>query len=110
MTYTFRVPGEENAHVMMSLEDSNITFVLGRHEQSEAFIVDAYGRLTGKAWVCLDTLDPNAKSRHRCGGCRYGPLTAASDHRLGGDIVLSDVPPTRCGWPVITNATSPTPA
>ncbi len=62
MTYTFRVPGEENAHVMMSLEDSDITFVLGRHEQSEAFIVDAYGRLTGKPWVFLDTLGPNAKN------------------------------------------------
>ena len=37
----FRRSKRENAHVMMSLEDSNITFVLSRYEQSEAFIVDA---------------------------------------------------------------------
>jgi acetolactate synthase I/II/III large subunit len=60
VTHVFGVPGEENAHVMMSLEDSDITFVLCRHEQAAAFIADAYGRLTGKAGVCLGTLGPGA--------------------------------------------------
>jgi acetolactate synthase-1/2/3 large subunit len=58
--HIFGVPGEENAHLMMSLEDSSIEFVLCRHEQAAAFIADAYGRLTGKAGVCLGTLGPGA--------------------------------------------------
>ena len=56
----FGVPGEENADLMMSLEDSRIGFVLCRHEQAAAFMADAYGRLTGKAGVCLSTLGPGA--------------------------------------------------
>jgi acetolactate synthase-1/2/3 large subunit len=56
----FGVPGEENADVMISLNDSNIDFVLCRHEQAAAFAADAYGRLTGKAGVCLATLGPGA--------------------------------------------------
>tara|TARA_B100000959_G_scaffold259195_1_gene294639 strand:+ start:9232 stop:9567 length:336 start_codon:yes stop_codon:yes gene_type:complete len=60
VTHIFGVPDEENAHVMMSLEDSDITFVLCRHEQAAAFIEDAYGRLTGKAGICLGTRGPGA--------------------------------------------------
>ena len=56
----FGVPGEENADVMMSLRNSSIEFVLCRHEQAAAFAADAYGRLTGKAGVCLATLGPGA--------------------------------------------------
>ena len=58
VTHIFGVPGEENADLMMSLMDSNIDFVLCRHEQAAAFIADVYGRLTGKAGVCLSTLGP----------------------------------------------------
>ena len=60
VTHIFGVPGEENADVMMSLIDSPIEFVLCRHEQAAAFMADAYGRLTGKAGVCLGTLGPGA--------------------------------------------------
>ncbi|HAK63701.1 MAG TPA: acetolactate synthase large subunit, partial [Alphaproteobacteria bacterium] len=56
----FGIPGEENADVMISLLDSRIEFVLCRHEQGAAFMADAYGRLTGKAGVCLATLGPGA--------------------------------------------------
>lgn len=56
----FGVPGEENADLMISLMRSSITFVLCRHEQAAAFAADAYGRLTGKAGVCLATLGPGA--------------------------------------------------
>ena len=56
----FGVPGEENADVMISLTESTIEFVLCRHEQAAAFMADAYGRLTGKAGVCLGTLGPGA--------------------------------------------------
>lgn len=58
--HIFGLPGEENADVMISLLDSKIRFVLCRHEQAAAFMADAYGRLTGKAGVCLATLGPGA--------------------------------------------------
>ena len=56
----FGVPGEENADMMISLLDSPIEFILCRHEQAAAFMADAYGRLTGRAGVCLATLGPGA--------------------------------------------------
>ncbi len=58
--YIFGLPGEENADIMISLEESNIDFVLCRHEQAAAFMADVYGRLTGRAGVCLGTLGPGA--------------------------------------------------
>ncbi len=58
--YVFGVPGEENAAFMMALEKSKIRFILTRHEQGAAFMADVYGRLTGKAAVCLGTLGPGA--------------------------------------------------
>lgn len=54
----FGIPGEENADLMISLKKSKIEFVLCRHEQAAAFMADVYGRLTGKAGVCLATLGP----------------------------------------------------
>ena len=60
VTQVFGVPGEENAHFMMSLEDSPIEFVLTRHEQGAAFMAEIYGRLTGEPGVCLGTLGPGA--------------------------------------------------
>ena len=56
----FGVPGEENADLMMALEDSSIEFVLTRHEQAAAFMADVHGRLTGQPGVCLGTLGPGA--------------------------------------------------
>ncbi|MCW5732302.1 MAG: acetolactate synthase large subunit [Alphaproteobacteria bacterium] len=58
--YIFGLPGEENADLVMSLRGSRIKFVLCRHEQAAAFMADVYGRLTGKAGVCLGTLGPGA--------------------------------------------------
>jgi len=59
--YIFGVPGEENAHFMISLEKSNsIRFVLTRHEQGAAFMAEIYGRLTGNPAACLGTLGPGA--------------------------------------------------
>ncbi len=61
LEYIFGVPGEENAHFMMSLEESDqIQFILCRHEQGAAFMAEAYGRLTGRAAGCLGTLGPGA--------------------------------------------------
>ncbi len=58
--YIFGIPGEENLDVMDALLDSSIEFVTVRHEQGAAFMADIYGRLTGKAGVCLATLGPGA--------------------------------------------------
>ena len=56
----FGVPGEENLDVLESLRRSKIEFVVTRHEQPAAFMAATYGRLTGKAGVCLSTLGPGA--------------------------------------------------
>ena len=56
----YGIPGEENIDLMDALRDSGIEFVLTRHEQAAAFMADVYGRLTGKAGVCLATLGPGA--------------------------------------------------
>jgi len=58
--YIFGIPGEENLDVMDALLDSNIRFITTRHEQGAAFMADVYGRLTGRAGVCLATLGPGA--------------------------------------------------
>jgi acetolactate synthase-1/2/3 large subunit len=60
VTRIFGVPGEENADLMFSLENSSIDFVLTRHEQGAAFMADVHGRLTGEPGVCLGTLGPGA--------------------------------------------------
>ncbi len=56
----FGIPGEENLDVMDALLDSTLRFVTTRHEQGAAFMADVYGRLTGRAGVCLATLGPGA--------------------------------------------------
>jgi len=58
--YVFGLPGEENLHVLEALKNSSIQFITTRHEQGAAFMADVYGRLTGKAGVCLSTLGPGA--------------------------------------------------
>jgi acetolactate synthase-1/2/3 large subunit len=58
--YVFGLPGEENLHVLEALRHSSIQFITTRHEQGAAFMADLYGRLTGKAGVCLSTLGPGA--------------------------------------------------
>ena len=60
VTEIFGIPGEENLDVMDALLNSNIRFITTRHEQGAAFMADVYGRLTGKAGVCLATLGPGA--------------------------------------------------
>ncbi len=66
VTYIFGVPGEENLDLLNSLRLSSIKFVLTRHEQGAAFMAATYGRLTGKAGVCLATLGPGATNLVTC--------------------------------------------
>lgn len=58
--YIYGIPGEENLELMQALKNSSIQFITVRHEQGAAFMADMYGRLTGKAGVCLSTLGPGA--------------------------------------------------
>ncbi|MDO8627954.1 MAG: acetolactate synthase large subunit, partial [Candidatus Diapherotrites archaeon] len=58
--FVFGLPGEEVQDLMLALKKSKIKFICTRHEQGAAFMADVYGRLTGKAGVCLSTLGPGA--------------------------------------------------
>jgi len=58
--YIFGIPGEENIDIMDALLESKIKFITTRHEQGAAFMADVYGRLTGRAGVCMATLGPGA--------------------------------------------------
>ncbi|QKD05056.1 acetolactate synthase large subunit [Mesorhizobium loti] len=56
----FGIPGEENLDIVESIRRSSIQLILTRHEQAAAFMAATYGRLTGKAGVCITTLGPGA--------------------------------------------------
>ena len=59
--YIFGIPGEENLDLLESLRTSSkIKLILTRHEQGAGFMAATYGRITGKAGVCLVTLGPGA--------------------------------------------------
>ena len=72
--YIFGIPGEENLDMLDALSRSNIKLILTRHEQAAGFMAATYGRLTGKAGVCLSTLGPGATYL----------VTAAAYAQLGG--------------------------
>ena len=73
--YVFGLPGEENLEFLQSLSESKkIQLILTRHEQAAGFMAATYGRLTGKAGVCLTTLGPGATNL----------VTAAAYAQLGG--------------------------
>jgi acetolactate synthase I/II/III large subunit len=58
--FIFGLPGEETLELMDALLESRIRVIETRHEQGAAFMADVYGRLSGKAGVCLATLGPGA--------------------------------------------------
>lgn len=72
--YVFGIPGEENLDLLESLRTSSIKLILTRHEQAAGFMAATYGRLTGKAGVCLATLGPGATNF----------VTSAAYAQLGG--------------------------
>jgi acetolactate synthase I/II/III large subunit len=77
--YIFGLPGEENLHILEALKDSSIQFVTCRHEQGAAFMADVYGRLTGRAGVCLSTLGPGATNL----------MTGVADANLDGAPLIA---------------------
>jgi len=76
--YIFGIPGEENLDFLNSLKGSSIRLILTRHEQAAGFMAATYGRLTGKAGVCLSTLGPGATNL----------VTAAAYAQLGAMPML----------------------
>jgi len=76
--FIFGIPGEENLDFLNSLKDSSIKLILTRHEQAAGFMAATYGRLTGKAGVCLSTLGPGATNL----------VTAAAYAQLGAMPML----------------------
>ena len=76
--FIFGIPGEENLDFLNSLKDSSIRLILTRHEQAAGFMAATYGRLTGKAGVCLSTLGPGATNL----------VTAAAYAQLGAMPML----------------------
>lgn len=72
--YIFGIPGEENLDFLDSLSRSHIKLVVTRIEQAAGFMAATYGRLTGKAGVCLSTLGPGATNF----------VTSAAYAQLGG--------------------------
>ncbi len=76
--YIFGIPGEENLDMLNSLRDSKITLIITRHEQAAGFMAATYGRLTGKAGVCMSTLGPGATNL----------VTAAAYAQLGAMPML----------------------
>ncbi|MEK5392748.1 thiamine pyrophosphate-binding protein [Margalitia sp. FSL K6-0131] len=59
--YIFGIVGNETLDLADSLSRSKqIQYITVRHEQGAAFMADVYGRLSGKAGVCLATLGPGA--------------------------------------------------
>ena len=76
--HVFGIPGEETLDLLESLRDSGIRLVLTRHEQAAGFMAATWGRLTGRAGVCLATLGPGATNL----------VTAAAYAQLGAMPML----------------------
>jgi len=108
----FGIPGVNVLDVYDALYDSSIRHVLVRHEQSAAFMADAYARVTGKPGVCLTTAGPGLTN------AVTGLATAYSDSRpvlaLAGEIssdligkekgVLHEIDQTSLARPVTKQA------
>jgi acetolactate synthase-1/2/3 large subunit len=74
----FGLPGEENLDLLEALRASSIRLVVTRHEQAAGFMAATWGRLTGRAGVCLATLGPGATNL----------VTAAAYAQLGAMPML----------------------
>ena len=58
--YIFGYPGGSVLPIFDALYDSNIKFILTRHEQGAAHAADGYARASGKVGVCIATSGPGA--------------------------------------------------
>ena len=117
----FGIPGEENLDIVESIRKSKIELVLTRHEQAAAFMAATYGRLTGKAGVCISTLGPGALNLST--GAAYAHLGAMPMVLITGqkgilssrqarfqivDIVAAMKPLTKMSHQIVSPAMIPT--
>ncbi len=58
--YVFGIPGGVLIPLFDSLYDSQLKFILTRHEQAAGHAADGYARATGKVGTCLATSGPGA--------------------------------------------------
>lgn len=118
--YVFGVPGEENLDLLESLRTSDIQLLVTRHEQHAAFMAATYGRLTGRAGVCLSTLGPGATNlvtgiaHAQLGGMPLVAITgqkSVKDNRQGTfqliDVVATLRPLTKWNSSVAAGRTIP---
>ncbi len=56
----FGVPGESYLPVLDALRDSDLRYVICRHEAGAANMADAYGKLTGRPGIAIVTRGPGA--------------------------------------------------
>ncbi len=56
----FGVPGESYLPVLDALHDSDLRYVICRHEAGAANMADAYGKLTGRPGIAIVTRGPGA--------------------------------------------------
>jgi acetolactate synthase-1/2/3 large subunit len=118
--YVFGVPGEENLDLLESLRTSDIQLLVTRHEQHAAFMAATYGRLTGRAGVCLSTLGPGATNlvtgiaHAQLGGMPLVAITgqkSVKDNRQGTfqliDVVATLRPLTKWNSSVVAGRTIP---
>lgn len=118
--YVFGVPGEENLDLLESLRKSDIRLIVTRHEQHAAFMAATYGRLTGRAGVCLSTLGPGATNlvtgiaHAQLGGMPLVAITgqkAVKDNRQGTfqlvDVVATLRPLTKWNSSIVSGRTIP---
>jgi len=118
--YVFGVPGEENLDLLESLRTSSIQLIVTRHEQHAAFMAATYGRLTGRAGVCLSTLGPGATNlvtgiaHAQLGGMPLVAITGqkpVSDNRQGTfqliDVVATLRPLTKWNNSIVSGRTIP---
>ncbi|MEM3056635.1 MAG: thiamine pyrophosphate-binding protein, partial [Candidatus Bathyarchaeia archaeon] len=56
----FGLPGGAILPICDALYDSDIRFILARHEQGAAHMADGYARASGRVGVCLATSGPGA--------------------------------------------------
>lgn len=89
VVYLFAVPGEENLDLLEALRTSGIRVIVTRHEQGAGFMAATYGRLTGRAGVCLATLGPGATNL----------VTAAAHAQLGAMpmVMITGQKPIKAG-------------
>ncbi|MEM1559079.1 MAG: thiamine pyrophosphate-binding protein, partial [Candidatus Bathyarchaeia archaeon] len=58
--YIFGIPGSQTCPFYDALYSSSIKHILVRHEQSAAYMADAYAKITGRPGVCDGTGGPGA--------------------------------------------------